>query len=217
MVVKVALQIRMCKSCFRYAGVVAKRPEPDDPELLELTDPLAFRAVAHPARTLVIDELYGGARRTASELAKRTGLSASAMSYHLRALEKWGIVTRAEPADDGRERPWKRAAKRLSFKGSGASDTTSDAVTSLYLDQLRHDFADWRKQVRRESGEWAEAGNLSRGRAYLTAEELRGLDQLVLDAIDAIATARTPEDHPEGSRRVSFFWATAPLVEHEDD
>jgi DNA-binding transcriptional ArsR family regulator len=217
MVVKVALQIRMCKSCFRYAGVVAKRPEPDDPELLELTDPLAFRAVAHPARTLVIDELYGGARRTASELAKRTGLSASAMSYHLRALEKWGIVTRAEPADDRRERPWKRAAKRLSFKGSGASDTTSDAVTSLYLDQLRHDFADWRKQVRRESGEWAEAGNLSRGRAYLTAEELRGLDQLVLDAIDAIATARTPEDHPEGSRRVSFFWATAPLVEHEDD
>ena len=82
----------------------------DDPELLELTDPRAFRAVAHPARTVVIDELYGGAQCTASELATRTGLSPSAMSYHLRALEKWGIVERAEPAADGRERPWKRSA-----------------------------------------------------------------------------------------------------------
>jgi DNA-binding transcriptional ArsR family regulator len=202
----------MCNSSFRYAESVPRRPQQDDPELLELTDPLAFRAVAHPARTFIIDELYGGAQRTASELAKRTGLSPSAMSYHLRALEKWGIVTRAEPADDGRERPWRRAAKRLSFKGSGASDSTSDAVTSLYLDQLRQDFADWRKQLRHEEGAWAEAGNLSRGRVYVTADELRRLDQLVLDAIDEMGDKRTPEDHPPGSRRVSFFWATAPLV-----
>jgi DNA-binding transcriptional ArsR family regulator len=188
----------------------------DDPELLELTDPLAFRAVAHPARTVVIDELYGGVQRTASELAKRTGLTPSAMSYHLRALEKWGIVERAEPAGDGRERPWKRAAKRLSFKGSGGSDSTSDAVTALYLDQLRHDFSTWRKQLSREDSPWSQMGNLSRGRMYLTADELKRLDELVLEAVDEMGAGRTPDDHPEGSRRVSFFWATAPLVEHDD-
>lgn len=187
----------------------------DDPELLELTDPLAFRAVAHPARTLVIDELYGGKQRTASELARRTGLTPSAMSYHLRALEKWGIVTRASPAADGRERPWKRSAKRLSFKGSGASDSTSDAVTALYLDQLRQDFSAWRTQVRQEEGEWAELGNLSRGRVYLTAEELRRLDQLVLDAVDELGAQRTPDDHPDDARRISFFWASAPLVDND--
>jgi DNA-binding transcriptional ArsR family regulator len=188
----------------------------DDPELLELTDPRAFRAVAHPARTVVIDELYGGAQCTASELATRTGLSPSAMSYHLRALEKWGIVERAEPAADGRERPWKRSAKRLSFKGSDATDSTLNAVTALYFDQLRQDFSRWQKQVRHEQTQWAEAGNLNRGRIYVTADELRRLDQLVRDAIDGIGADRTPEDHPEGSRRVSVFWATAPLVENGD-
>jgi DNA-binding transcriptional ArsR family regulator len=194
---------------------MARRRSPEDPELLELTDPKAFRAIAHPARTLVIDELYGGVQRTASELAQRTGLSPSAMSYHLRALEKWGIVERAETADDGRERPWKRAAKRLSFKGTGGSDSTSDAVTGLYLDQLKEDFAAWRREARREKGEWADVGNLSRGRVYLTADELKHLDQVVLDTIDGLGRDRDPENHPEGSRRISFFWATAPLVEHD--
>lgn len=189
------------------------RRDSDDPELLELTDPKAFRAIAHPARTLVIDELYGGVQRTASELAQQTGLSASAMSYHLRALEKWGIVTRAGSAEDGRERPWKRAAKRLSFRGSGGSDSTSDAVTGLYLEQTKQEFAAWRRQVRHEQGEWAEAGNLSRGRIYLTAEELARLDKVVLDTIDEMGRDRDADDHPEGSRRISFLWATAPLVE----
>lgn len=184
--------------------------------MLELTDPKAFRAIAHPARTVVIDELYGGKQRTASELAKRTGLTPSAMSYHLRALEKWGIVTRAEPAADGRERPWKRAAKRLSFKGTGGSDSTSDTVTALYLDQLRHDFSAWRSQVRHEKGEWADLGNLSRGRVYLTAEELKRLDQMVQDAIDEVGARRTPDDHPDDARRISLFWASVPLVEGDD-
>jgi DNA-binding transcriptional ArsR family regulator len=191
------------------------RRRSDDPELLELTDPKAFRAIAHPARTVVIDELYGGVQRTASELAERTGLSPSAMSYHLRALEKWGIVKRAEAADDGRERPWKRAAKRLSFKGSGGSDSISDAVTGLYLDQMKQEFSAWRRQARRETGEWAEAGNLSRGRVYLTADELKRLDQVVLDTIDEMGRDRDPDDHPDGTRRISFFWATAPLVEDD--
>lgn len=189
------------------------RSRRDDPELLELTDPKAFRAIAHPARTAVIDELYGGVQRTASELAEHTGLSPSAMSYHLRALEKWGIVERAETAEDGRERPWKRAAKRISFRGTGGSDSTSDAVTTLYLDQMRQELVAWRRQVRREKGAWADAGNLSRGRIYLTAEELQRLDRVVLDTIDEMGRDRDADDHPADSRRIAFFWATAPLVE----
>jgi len=55
---------------------------------LTLTDPRAIRAIAHEARQLVIDELYSGSVITATEAAQICGLSPSAMSYHLRALEK---------------------------------------------------------------------------------------------------------------------------------
>ena len=73
-----------------------------------ITDARAIRALAHDARQRVIEVLYGEQRpRTATELAALTGLSPSAMSYHLRALEKWGVVERSADDGDARNRPWR--------------------------------------------------------------------------------------------------------------
>jgi DNA-binding transcriptional ArsR family regulator len=78
------------------------RPE----KKVEITDPKAIRALAHAARLEVISELYSTqSSRTATELAQQTGLTPSAMSYHLRALQKWGIVVPAEAGADAREPP----------------------------------------------------------------------------------------------------------------
>lgn len=107
-----------------------RRPQ-DREDHLVLTDPRALRALAHPARTAVVDELYQGKVRTSSELAQLTGLTPSAMSFHLRALEKWGIVRRAEGGTDARERPWQRAAKGLSWNGERVSPGASDLVSGL--------------------------------------------------------------------------------------
>ena len=72
----------------------AASPAPN--EMVVLRDPRAIKALAHPARLAVIDEFFAGRRLTATECAEIAGLSASAMSYHLRALEKWGIIRRSE-------------------------------------------------------------------------------------------------------------------------
>jgi DNA-binding transcriptional ArsR family regulator len=94
---------------------------------LTLTDPRAIRALAHEARQQVIDELYSGAILTATEAAQICGLSPSAMSYHLRALEKWGIVVRDDTSGDGRERPWRAAAHSLALgRGDSASGLPGD-------------------------------------------------------------------------------------------
>ena len=61
-----------------------------------LTDPRDIRALAHPARLAVLTELEPGVELTATELATRAGITPSAMSYHLRALERAGIVRRAD-------------------------------------------------------------------------------------------------------------------------
>src|SRR5690349_8424354 len=83
-------------------------------ETVVLRDPRAIKALAHPARLAVIEEFFAGRRLTATECAEIAGLSASAMSYHLRALERWGIIRRSESTGDGRQRPWEAAGNRLS-------------------------------------------------------------------------------------------------------
>ena len=103
---------------------------------VKLDDPGALKALAHPARLAVVDELYQGTERTSSELAELTGLSPSAMSYHLRALERWGIVEHGAEREDGRERPWRAAGRTLSLDpetiSAGAADVVAPRPCSTY-------------------------------------------------------------------------------------
>ena len=60
-------------------------------------------ALADPARRGVVDLLLHGPRR-AGELADRLGLTAPAMSRHLRVLRERGLIEDERPADDARIR-----------------------------------------------------------------------------------------------------------------
>jgi len=68
---------------------------------LELT-PL-LQALADPTRLGVVELLSSGPRR-AGELAEASGLSAPAMSKHLRVLLQAGIVGDERPPEDARVR-----------------------------------------------------------------------------------------------------------------
>lgn len=118
----------------------AKAEAPTEPDEVVLTDPAAVRALAHPARLTVIDALYDGEVLTATECAERAGVTPSAMSYHLRALEKAGLVVRAEARGDGRERPWKRAGRDLRIdvarKGSESNPAGLAAAELLVANAL---------------------------------------------------------------------------------
>ena len=62
-------------------------PSPDTgASRMRISDPQIMRALAHPARLAVLDQLADGGTATATECARTAGLSPSAMSYHLRAL-----------------------------------------------------------------------------------------------------------------------------------
>jgi len=189
---------------------VVRRRGTQPPQRVVLTDPKALRALAHPARTAVIDELYMGNVRTASELADLTGLTPSAMSYHLRALEKWGIICRAEATGDARERPWQRSAATLSWEGDTATRSTGDTVIGLYLDRLRRDLAAFSATSQAMPKDWQEAAVISRGFPWLTPHEVAAATTAVQHAIEQ-AKGRTAHDHPPGARPVAYFWAVTPL------
>jgi DNA-binding transcriptional ArsR family regulator len=182
---------------------------------VRLRDPGALRALAHPARLQVVDELYQGRERTASELARITDLTPSAMSYHLHALEKWGIVERAEARDDGRERPWRAAGRSLRWDSdmSGAAAAAQDVIAAGYLEQLREAFRRWSLVEATESDVWREVTGFGRSFLWLTEEEAKALSEDLSKAIRERSQDRDAVEHPEGTRRVLCVLGIVPTVD----
>jgi DNA-binding transcriptional ArsR family regulator len=101
---------------------------------LELTDPRAMRALAHPVRLDILAALARGPL-TATQCAEHVGESPQSCSYHLRTLARHGFVERVE-AGNGKERPWQKVARGLHW--SGGDD--SDAARALAGTFLARDF-----------------------------------------------------------------------------
>ncbi len=181
------------------------RRRPPLPDIV-LTDPRSIRALAHPARVVAIDALYGGATLTATECAELAGLSPSAMSYHLRALERAGVVRRADPPGDGRQRPWEAAGRALmvdaTLGGATASPATraaEGATLSALMDLDREAALRWLVDPDRD---WSDNAVYQRSRLVLTEQEAVDLEA----AINALVTpyrrgARTAPAAPSGATR----------------
>ena len=92
---------------------------------IRVSDPRALRALAHPLRLALLDQLMSFGEQTAAQCAAAVGSTASNCSYHLRQLAKAGLVARDE-AGNGRERPW-----RSVYTGRSLRPGTDDADTSL--------------------------------------------------------------------------------------
>lgn len=175
---------------------------------LEITDASALRALVHPARQRLIMEFYSGEILTATEAAGLVGLSPSATSYHLRALEKAGIVVRDTPSADGRERPWRSAADHLTIRAEAHQSAGSPTSEKSLLNW----FADLGKGIARASlaaTEDEETGTAQRGRLWLTDDEVR----LLTDELHRLARdyrGRTREDHPHDARMWDLYTMLLP-------
>jgi hypothetical protein len=97
----------------------------------EITDVRVIGALAHPVRVQLLGYLLLNGARTATECSVVVDATPSACSYHLRHLERFGLVERADDAGgdevgnrqpDGRERRWRTTATGFSFGGRPSED-----------------------------------------------------------------------------------------------
>ncbi|MGN6609026.1 MAG: ArsR/SmtB family transcription factor [Jatrophihabitans sp.] len=183
---------------------------------VRLTDPAAIRALAHPARLAVIEELYAGRELTATECAAVAGLSPSAMSYHLRSLERAGIVVRAEPTGDGRERPWRAAGTELTVDSSASTlaQAAGNALTATMLGRLAADLEAWsrRRQQRPEAPQWRGFGGITNGTYWLRPDEARAIDAVLRQAAERYRE-RDLGERPPDARRMRITTFMVPLDE----
>jgi DNA-binding transcriptional ArsR family regulator len=183
---------------------------PDDAVVLR--DPRAIKALAHPARLAVIDELFAGRKLTATECGAIAGLSASAMSYHLRALEKWGIVRRSEATGDGRERPWEAAGDTLMVDSAEPRASAAGEATLIarQLDKQRAETLGWISGQDEESAAWYDSTVIGSGVYWLSQEEAKRIGDR-LSAVLAEIPHSTAAEAPAGAHRVRVSLSVVPV------
>ena len=187
-------------------------------EFVTLEDPRALRALAHPARQRLITELFSGRVLTATEAAEIVGLTPSAVSHHLRVLEKWGLARRAAATGDARERPWEGTARRLQLRSRAG--VGSQAAMQSVLASIHEDFAkDVNAFVANIDDEpWRNTyQGLSRGELWLTRQEARRLGKDLEALIEPLDKGRSASRHPKGARRAAMTWSLVPTEPPPDD
>lgn len=194
-----------------------KKRSPRTENPVRITDPKAIRALAHAARLEAINELYSSQQsRTATELAAFTGLTPSAMSYHLRALKKWGIVVDAPSDGDGRERRWKAAGTDLNLDTAATGQTPGLAIVDIELEALRKRIASHAKvrdSARRrgepdESPVMVVSGNVLK----LTLEQRAEFKRRMSELLDEFEPEGGSDSDPEDTERMYVLWSMLPEV-----
>src|SRR3954451_18129241 len=99
---------------------------------IELTDPRAMRAYAHPVRMALIGLLRRNGPMTATQAAARLGESSGTCSFHFRQLAKYGFCEEAG-GGRGREKPWRATALATSWTSAPDDPERADAEHQLNL------------------------------------------------------------------------------------
>jgi predicted transcriptional regulator len=185
----------------RQARHQAPRPE----ARRTITDVRVLAALSHPARVRLLNHLMEVGPSTATECASVAGVTPSACSYHLRHLQKFGLVERTDPTDgaDGRERRWRAVSTGLSIlpmpsRHDRAARTT---MTGLLAEQvaLQSDLAtEFLGHALELDDDWQDAVEFSSYGLLVDAAELHEIVRRI-DAILRPYLAVTRGDAPDAA------------------
>ncbi|MGW4162745.1 winged helix-turn-helix domain-containing protein [Streptomyces sp. NPDC004788] len=196
---------------------------PEQPRSIQLTDPRALRAYAHPTRMTLVGLLRSSGPFTATRAAELTGESVASCSYHLRILAKYGLVEQA-PGGKGREKPWQATARYTEWPGhseDAAVAQAADALSGAVIEHYFHRVVQAVEQRHSLPVEWREAEQFGDTLLHLTPEELAGLGQRIDELLRPYEERETdPARRPEGARPVAVLriaFVDRELTENEND
>lgn len=184
-----------------------------EPTRIELTDPRALRAYAHPTRLALVGLLRREGPKTATEAAAAIGESVASCSFHLRQLAKYGLIEEVEGAH-GRAKPWRATAMFTSWHGDSDDAETQAATTALdqvVLDRYHAAARAWLSRRDAESPAWRRASGSSDHLLHLTPAELRRLTERIESVVaEYLPRLADPSLRPKGSRPVTLIQLAFP-------
>lgn len=177
-----------------------------------VTDPERIRALAHPVRLALLDHLGDVPEATATECAEAVGESPASCSFHLRSLEKYGFIERAERR--GREKPWRIVSAGLDLRPDpevAGSLRAVQAVAELGLETAYLRARDYFAHADAEDDTWVQASTFTRSTFWATADELAELSRDLQEITERFAGRHTdPSKRPPGARYARMFAVANP-------
>jgi DNA-binding transcriptional ArsR family regulator len=177
---------------------------------IEITDPKAMRALAHPVRLAILDLLRRNGPSTATDLAPHVEASPSVTSWHLRHLASFGLVRDSETGPDRRYRRWEAVGRGFRFEVPEDPDDHEGRTAARVLSQqmfLRYGDAPARWAAEVEPGlepVWRRLAGLANTRVVVSAEELAAIEDAV-ERVLAPYVTRDPAERPVDSRGVRMM------------
>jgi hypothetical protein len=172
-------------------------PPPSDRRSIELTDPRALRALAHPTRLTLVGLLRREGPLTATRAGELTGESAASCSFHLRQLAKYGLVEEAG-GGRGRERPWRATASFTSWPNVAPDPelaAAADLLSAVVVERLFERVIHWLDAKPSDPPEWQQAAHFGDSLLLLSSDELAELGREMQALLDRYA------DRPESGER----------------
>ena len=186
---------------------------PAVPELRKISDARTLRALAHPVRIALLETLTIEGAMTATEIGESIGESPTTCSFHLRQLAKYGFVEEAG-GGKGRARPWRMTSIGMSLTAAHDDPEAEIAVIRLFRERQLDRYRTWLETKATYPRAWREAAGDSELIFYVTAEELKQLEDELLALLMPRFRERLtdPSQRPPGSVPVEMMLMSYPLA-----
>lgn len=168
--------------------------------------------MAHPARVVALTHLMHVGDATATELGELVGLSASAMSYHLRILERAGLAETAASRGDGRERVWRSVHSGINMDNDVEASPEMQRASVEFLEAFLMAQELSARQFLVAAADDADRLNRSHfveAVLSLTPDELAELG-VAVQALTAPYIKRKRTDTPDDAREYSMVYRVFP-------
>jgi len=187
-------------------------------EPIEIVDPAAMRALAHPLKWELMDVLLAEEQATSTRCAELVGESQANCSFHLRQLARYGLVE-AAPSTSKRERPWRLTTTDQSWSAIQPDESRTQAAAELERVFVEHEMAKlmrWERTAVSYPQKWRAAAMRSAAQTWLTAAELAELRERIKELLYSYRDRLDdPAKRPAGSRPVRLLAVGYPLPEDQ--
>lgn len=180
---------------------------------LILDDPDRLKALSHPLRRRILSELSARGPATSTTIGEALRTNTGTTSYHLRQLDKCGLIEEIPERSNGRERWWRRTQGQRDLR-MPAPETLAPDDRPVLAELLRLAHAEDVELLSRlpdayeRDRAWA---LLSRGFTHLTKEGLAEFFEAYIRLLHQ--HGHRAEDAPPGSRPLHIRLFTIPADE----